>query len=167
MAGSAGNETPGLPRVTVRQFEFSDLQPLLLLEKRCFPADAFDAELFKHYARRWPQWFLVAECQGRLVGYAMASGGRRRAELASIAVHPDWQGRGIALALLQELERRLAAAGLDEIRLCVRVTNSRAIRFYRRAGFQELGTVRHYYADGSDALRMHKRLELPAQQCGR
>lgn len=57
----------------------------------------------------------------------------------SVAVHPDFRGRGIAKALVAESLRRLRARGARRVRLEVRPGNVPAVRLYERAGFETRG----------------------------
>lgn len=93
-----------------------------------------------------------------LVGYAGISvvGSRRDAEanVHTIGVDPDWQGKGIGKALL----RRLLATA-DEVRapvyLEVRTDNDAAIALYEAHGFTRIGLRRKYYwPSGADAFTM-------------
>ncbi|MER5641035.1 bifunctional GNAT family N-acetyltransferase/ATP-binding protein [Kitasatospora sp. NPDC002227] len=49
------------------------------------------------------------------IGAALAQLGGDRAWVMRIAIHPAWRGRGLASALLRELERRLVAARVRRI----------------------------------------------------
>lgn len=151
------NETAE-PKLQIRPFKLDDLDQLLALEQACFPTDPYPAEAFLHYARRWPQWFLVATVDNQLVGYALASRVGNRAELVSIAVHPNWQGRRIGRRLIDAIEQLLREGGVTELWLSVRTTNQKARVFYERRGFQHRRLIRRYYPDGGDAFRMSKRL---------
>jgi [ribosomal protein S18]-alanine N-acetyltransferase len=90
---------------------------------------------------------LVAEVGGALVGFAVASMVGPQAELESIAVAGEAQGRGTGTALLAGLIRELRLAGAGELELEVRESNRTAADFYARAGFHEVGRRRGYYHD--------------------
>jgi ribosomal-protein-alanine N-acetyltransferase len=93
---------------------------------------------------------LVAEVDGEVLGFAVASVVQPQAEVESIAVAADAQGQGIGSALLTALVDaiRLASAPelIPELMLEVRASNLPAIRLYTRAGFCEAGRRRGYYA---------------------
>ncbi len=75
----------------------------------------------------------VAARQGRIIGAMVVD--PATGYLDQIVVATDFQGRGVAAALLVEA-RRLAPAGLE---LHVNRDNARAIRFYRKHGFAAAG----------------------------
>ncbi|KIL42039.1 GCN5 family acetyltransferase [Gordoniibacillus kamchatkensis] len=59
-----------------------------------------------------------------------------------LAVHPEYQGRGIGKKLLQFAEDRVRREGGTSIRLDVYTGNPGAVQLYRRAGYAEVGAIR-------------------------
>ena len=57
------------------------------------------------------------------------------AELYALYVHPDWWSTGTGRALMDRVLSTASAAGYLSVRLWVLRDNSRARRFYERAGF--------------------------------
>lgn len=95
-------------------------------------------------------WTLVVEAEGGLRGYALlrahgpevataAVPFERPLEVARFYVDRTLHGRGAAQALMAEVLARAAAAGHDGVWLQVWEQNPRAIRFYAKAGFQDVG----------------------------
>ena len=80
--------------------------------------------------------FLVAEVKGKLVGVAMGAWDGRRASLWRLAVHPDFQRRGVARALMSELESRLQALGTGGAFLLVWHENRPALKLYQKCGYE-------------------------------
>ena len=81
----------------------------------------------------------VVEVAGRVVAFqAIQSLTGGEAEILNLAVHPDFQRRGIASRLLSELD--FAVLYLD-----VRASNQKALRFYHKHGFLKTGHRRKYY----------------------
>ncbi|HTL99331.1 MAG TPA: GNAT family N-acetyltransferase [Holophagaceae bacterium] len=80
------------------------------------------------------------------------------AELLRIAVDPARRGEGLGKALLAACEAELAASGIRELRLEVRVSNAAARALYARAGWRESGLRKAYYRDGEDAALYAKRI---------
>ncbi len=84
-----------------------------------------------------PEWFLVADLHGRIVGTVMAGYEGHRGWINYLAVNPALQRGGLGRRLLEEAERLLRAAGCPKINLQVRSDNGAVVAFYRRLGFRE------------------------------
>lgn len=98
---------------------------------------------------------LVAEADGgELVGWAASGpyrdGGTRTAdaELYALYLRPEHIGRGVGRALLTEVTHRCASAGHRRMYLWVLKDNTRARRFYERAGFGADGAEEPFEVDG-------------------
>jgi RimJ/RimL family protein N-acetyltransferase len=112
---------------------------------------------------------LIAEAEGRAMGYVEAIGGRyRRDRLTTyvvIGVLAAASGRGIGGALLSGLETWARQAGLHRLELTVMVDNERALALYERNGFQREGTRRSCLTVNGvfvDEIYMGKLLDLTA-----
>jgi ribosomal protein S18 acetylase RimI-like enzyme len=100
-------------------------------------------------ARAVDAHFLVAERDGRIVGFLHYDSEGPEPELHRIYVEPTQKRRGIGSALLQELHRRLATG--DSYNLMVVAANRPAVAFYERHGLVEAARV-----DG--VAYMHERM---------
>jgi len=99
--------------------------------------------------RRW-LWPNEPEVRRPVLGYAGMWLLVDEGHIATIAVHPDWRGRGLGeLLLLSQLERA-RAHGMIRSTLEVRVTNEGAQALYRNVGFEVVSRRRHYYADNNE-----------------
>jgi ribosomal-protein-alanine N-acetyltransferase len=77
------------------------------------------------------------------------------AHIATIAVHPDYRGRGISRLLLVSILRECIRKGARVSTLEVRANNQVAQALYRRFRFNVVGRRPHYYRDNNeDALIM-------------
>ena len=77
------------------------------------------------------------------------------AHVGTIAVHPEWQRRGLGRWMLLNLTQEAMLVDADAITLEVRVSNLAARRLYRKQGFEIAGRRRRYYRDtGEDAYIM-------------
>lgn len=75
-------------------------------------------------------------------GEAPASVGGRPALLSSLAVHPDFSGRGIGKALVGAFASEAREGGCDSVYLLTDKTRNDAVnRFYEGCGFKLLDTV--------------------------
>ena len=68
-------------------------------------------------------------------------------ELARFYVHPDHHGTGTAVALMRATLEAAAGTGARGIWLGVSEENTRAIAFYARHGFEQVGTKRFHMGE--------------------
>ncbi len=93
--------------------------------------------------------YLVAECEGVIVGYAYA--GRYRPRTAyrhtaedSVYLAPEMAGRGAGRALLAQVITQSAAVGYRELVAIIGDSgNGASIGLHRALGFREVGTLRN------------------------
>ena len=116
--------------------------------------------------------YLVAERDGRLVGYAYAGLYRPRAAYRftcedSVYVAAEMTGQGIGLPLLMAV---IEAAGLAGMRQMVAVIGDRqqrpSIRLHEKAGFQPVGTLRNIgwkFGRWLDSVLMQRALGAAAE----
>jgi ribosomal protein S18 acetylase RimI-like enzyme len=86
---------------------------------------------------------------------------KHRAKLEMVYVLKRFRGAGLAGELLCEVVRYAEQHGMKQIELGVREDRAGSIRFYRRAGFVEIGTVPQGYLEDGVAFKeilMVKRL---------
>lgn len=79
---------------------------------------------------------------GAVAGWACVGPAHRGGELYALYVRPDRIGTGVGRALLDAAHAHALAHGLDPLRLWVLAGNTRARRFYERAGYVADGAVR-------------------------
>jgi ribosomal-protein-alanine N-acetyltransferase len=96
--------------------------------------------------------YLVAEVDGHVLGYAVASYAGDIAELQRIGVDPASRRSGIATALLDEVVAEAPTTGADRLLLEVRENNAGALAFYADRGFIEIDRRPRYYRDGATAV---------------
>ena len=157
----SGGRVP-LAMVVIRPAKLFDIPDVMRIERASF-REEYPRGVFLVFLENNPDTFLVAEYNGRVIGYVM---GYLRPDLEghimSIAVDPAYRGNGIGSALLTEVIERLIKKGARYIGLEVRVSNEKAIRLYERFGFKRIKRVIGYYADGEDAYYML----LPVEEWG-
>ena len=136
----------------------NDIDGLIQLEEMCFKADRLTAKQLRHLIASPTALVLVTKKTSAIIASAVVLFRKNSqiARLYSIAVDPRFQQHGIALTLYQLIERKILHQGCTEIRLEVRNNNRRAIKFYRKNGYDFFGEYRKFYEDGTDALRMRK-----------
>jgi ribosomal-protein-alanine acetyltransferase len=144
------------PAWLIRPAVADDLEALVEIEQHCFEYDRLSRRSFRHFLASDTAECLVAEEQGRLVGYALVlfHGRTALARLYSMAVAPEQRGRGLGRTLLHAVEAAALDGGAAVMRLEVNPSNAAAVALYRSAGYVDFGVYRAYYEDDSDALRM-------------
>nr|MBC7244877.1 ribosomal protein S18-alanine N-acetyltransferase [Chloroflexota bacterium] len=93
--------------------------------------------------------------QGKIIGYGGFWLILDEAHICTLAVHPNWRGRGIGELLLTHLIDHAIALNAAVLTLEVRVSNSPAQKLYQKYGFMAAGLRKRYYSDNNeDALIM-------------
>ena len=99
-------------------------------------------------------------------GFCLLRLSDREAEIITIAIRPQFQGKGIGYSILLEAIHLIQKTECEKIFLEVDFTNAIAIRLYYKLGFQRCGLRKQYYKNSngktSDALIMEKVLIDPA-----
>ena len=114
--------------------------------------------------RHWLRGMLNPSKDSRIIGYMGFRFRPTEAHISTIAVHPDWRGKGLGeLLLLTALEKALAQ-GASVVSLEVRPSNQVAQRLYRKYSFRFTGVHRGYYRDGEDAWLMEVGVNRNAYQ---
>jgi len=138
--------------------EPSDAAGVYSLERECFH-DPYPQKLLDDLMRTEHDRFFVAVEDGKIIGYAVGRASGNNGHIDSVAVVPRHRRRGIGMALLSTLTRRLIQEGVEQIHLEVRKGNTAAVSFYERMGFRVSSEIRHYYGDGEDAWVLKRSLE--------
>ncbi|MER5865524.1 GNAT family N-acetyltransferase [Kitasatospora sp. NPDC002040] len=117
------------------------------------PQPAPDAQLFDE--RRPPVNFLVAESEGRILGYIQQGSptplpsNRHIRQIQGFVVDPAARGRGIGRALVEAACALARADGVHRMTLRVLAHNAQARRLYERCGFQVDGVLpEEFWLDG-------------------
>jgi GNAT superfamily N-acetyltransferase len=87
----------------------------------------------------------VAISDAEIVGTIGCSANGSEGHLRGMAVLPDWQGTGVALALLQSAEAELKKNGCGYITLDTTAPLTAAVRFYAKNGYSASGRVTDFF----------------------
>ncbi|MFT5701057.1 MAG: ribosomal-protein-alanine N-acetyltransferase [Desulforhopalus sp.] len=79
-------------------------------------------------------------------------------ELLKIAVSSDHRRRGIATALLRHLTLFLSQRSIETLFLEVRSQNQRALKFYKKSGFLQIGQRSKYYSNPNDDASIFRKI---------
>ncbi|HUE00953.1 MAG TPA: ribosomal protein S18-alanine N-acetyltransferase [Bryobacteraceae bacterium] len=145
--------------IQIVPFRLRHLPRVLRIERASFGADAWPRRYFLELYGECRDFFVIAKCGGRIAGYAVACAEKREAEIASLAVHPDYRRRGVGDALMRYTLRRLRAAGVRRVELMVRTGNAAGAQLYRSLGFRRVRLAPGYYEDGGDGVLMARAIQ--------
>ncbi len=99
---------------------------------------------FSHYSQDSRYKLLVAEYEGKVVGYASTSKFREKEAYAqsvesSIYIHPDHQKKGLGNALYEVLFRELGHTDVHRVYACITLPNEPSVALHKRFAFTEVG----------------------------
>lgn len=142
--------------IIIRVAKLSDIPQIYDIEVRSFKSP-YPISLLTSLLIIAQDLFLVAELKSKIVGYVIALlRGKRMGHIVSIAVHPEYRGRGLGKILLREILKKLRSKGAIFVRLEVRVSNKVAISLYEKMGFWKVYEIPRYYQDGESCYVMVK-----------
>jgi ribosomal-protein-alanine N-acetyltransferase len=152
----------------LRKFKPDDLQSVIRINRFCLPENYMDF-FFMELHQRFPETFVVAEEDGKIVGYIMCrievglasfglGGLIRKGHVVSIAVLPQGRRKGVAQALMSKAMEGMRHYNAKLCYLEVRVTNEPGVALYKKLGFEVSRTIHGYYSDNEDAYVMTKKL---------
>ena len=143
--------------VVIRPMRRRDLKSGVMdVEGHAYPRPwslgVFQSELDQ--MRSGSRHYVIAERQGKIVGYAGVWFTAGEAHVTNVAVHPVARRRGIARKLMltqadEVIGRQCAAWTLE-----VRMSSTGAQELYRRFGFAPAGIRKKYYENTEDAIVM-------------
>ena len=134
----------------IRFMRLKDVDRVAEIEKETFARpwsrESFRQEVTRNAAAR----YLVAEEEGKVIGYAGAWIVLDESHITNIAVAEEARGRGIGRKLTEELLRILSSLGACYATLEVRVSNLKAQKLYGSLGFVSVGKRKRYYEDNNE-----------------
>ena len=150
--------------ITLRPMRWWDAAPAAVLDVELFPAHPWTEAGFWSELAGVPEtrYYVAADDDGQLVGYAGIVAVQGEADVQTVAVHPDRQGRGLGRILLDDLLAEARRRGCSQVLLEVREDNAAAQALYLATGFERISVRRGYYGPGLDGLVMRLRLTSEA-----
>ncbi|MCB0113837.1 MAG: ribosomal protein S18-alanine N-acetyltransferase [Caldilineaceae bacterium] len=145
------------PPLRLRPMQLSDIDAVMALEHVSF-ADPWPRSLYEREVKagRFSRYYIVETdtpdvdppVMAGQAGYWLLGD---EAHIVTIAVDPQWRGRGIGKWLLLNVLAELRQRGAELVTLEVRPSNAAALALYHKLGFQAIGQRKRYYPDGEDA----------------
>lgn len=141
---------------TVRKASANDTAALLEIENSCFVSDKISARQMRYLLTRAKTVTWIARIEGRPAAYCMCfvPVRPRPARLYSLAVAPQYRGRGLARSLMEIMLKELKRRDYSRCRLEVETANIIAYNIYKSMGFYAIASLSKYYENGADGTRM-------------
>lgn len=145
--------------IIIRSMKIDDVDEVYKVEEDCFvdpwSKDSIRKELKNDLAR-----YLVAEIDGKIVGYVGVWFVVDEGHITNVAVHSDYRGKKIGDRLVKEMVELCKENNLVAMTLEVRTSNTIAQNLYRKYGFKMGGIRKEYYSDNKeDAIIMWNQLK--------
>ncbi|MEM3737158.1 MAG: ribosomal protein S18-alanine N-acetyltransferase [Candidatus Bathyarchaeia archaeon] len=148
----------------LRKFREEDLEAVMAINRKCLP-EHYTSSFFLDLHKSYPATFLVAEYDGKVVGYVLCrveSGLSefkrfrfvKKGHLVSLAVMDEHREKGLGSRLLAAALEGMVRYGCRESFLEVRKSNTKAMNLYRKFGYEVTRCIPGYYLDGEDACLM-------------
>lgn len=139
----------------IRRMTLADVPQVAAIEAATFPTPWSESDFQREITTNAVARYLVAEKDGRVIGFAGAWVILDESHVTNIAVSAAERGKGYGRQLTEALMQYLANLGAAYATLEVRKSNETAQNLYKSLGFIKLGVRKHYYEDnGEDALLM-------------
>ncbi len=122
------------------------------LEKLCFSVPWSEKAITE--TMQGDSVFLVAEEEGKIVGYIGSYYCHPEGYITNVAVAPEMRRHGIGRALIKELIARGRELSLSFWTLEVRESNTGAIALYSSLGFEKVGRRPRFYRDPEEAAEL-------------
>lgn len=134
--------------ITVRPYKQDDAQFIALLEAECFH-DPWSQNAIEE-AAEYGTLFILAECEGKIVGYAGVKLILDEGYISNVAVTEKMRGNGIGSLIMKELSALAKEKGLKTVSLEVRPSNIAAISLYEKFGYKTVGRRKNFYSHPSE-----------------
>jgi len=138
-SGRLPKTQPKISDVTIRPMHMDDLSEVHKVDKLAFPPlwQNSLAGLSKAYDQ--PGISTVAIIDESIVGYQISTSMTIYGHLARLAVHPDYQRKGIAYNLVYDLLRQFDQRGFWRVTVNTQSDNFPSISLYKQFGFKRTG----------------------------
>ena len=144
----------------LRRAKSNDLNMLISLERLVFDQHAYNHQQLRYLLTKAKATTYVTKNEDGIVGWAIMLWKKsvRVGRLYSIGVRPDHRRKGIANQLLAQLEDDAIQRDCNRTTLETTESNIGGQAFYRARGYVVTEKMPGYFHDGSNAIRMVKRL---------
>jgi len=140
-----------------------DMDEVLEIENAVFDAPWQESDYVKRLRQRNCIGMVVDDGK-RVVGFMVYELHRKKLHVLNLAVHPDWQGKGLGRSMVERLAEKLSTQRRMRIVLEVRETNLNAQQFFRHCGFRATAIFHDHFDNcDEDAYQMEYRHRSKSQ----
>ena len=139
-----------MQNISIRLMQQQDVQAVTHIEKRV-QIHPWTAQQFLDAVESYQS--TVIEQHDQILGFCILQPVLDEANLLLMAIHPDYQGRGLGYQLLEQSLQDLKNNPI-QVFLEVRESNLGAIKLYEKTGFHQIDLRRNYYPN-HDGSREH------------
>ena len=115
-------------------------------------SDEWSGETFFNDMAQNNRLYLVAKEDDKLIGFVGASYFMDEADILRVAILPEYQRKGVATQLMQEMIDCLKKLLVKKVMLEVEENNIKAQGLYKKVGFKEISKRKNYYKNGKTGL---------------
>lgn len=143
----------------IRKMKDEDVDQAVYIDEKCLHGRWHRRQfLYELHENPYANLYVVEE-QDIVIGFLDYWITFENAQLANIAILPDYQGKGYGRALMNTMFHACEEAMCENITLEVRTSNHKAQQMYHAHGFIDINIKKGYYNDnGEDAVYMMKPL---------
>jgi ribosomal-protein-alanine N-acetyltransferase len=132
-------------QVHVRWMVRRDFAQVLAIEETCFEFPWTEQEFLQCLQQKPNCLGIVAEHEGRVVGFVIYETPKSRLFITNIAVDPEFQRHGIARQMIQKLVSKMIYQRRHKIAIEIRETNLPALLCFRSLGFKSATILKNFY----------------------
>ena len=135
-----------------------DFAQVLAIEQACFEFPWTEQE-FLQCLRQPNSLGMVAEYEGRVIGFVIYETPKNRIFITNIATVPEFQRRGVARQIIHKLVTKMIYQQRHKIAIEIRETNIPGLLCFRALGFRAAMVRKNFYENQSeDAYVLQYRL---------
>lgn len=141
------NDEEAIPaeEIKIRAMRQDDLEQVIQIEHEIF-LFPWSYGNFSDSIRTGYHCFVLVPLDNRtIMGYGVLMSGPDEGHVLTLGVGTSWQNQGLGKKMLQFLIEFARKQALHTVLLDVRESNTGAIKFYQRLGFQQIAVRKDYY----------------------
>lgn len=143
--------------LAIRKGTDLDVEGIIEIQEACYGGTAPWGRLVVYNEIQSPySFFLLAFNYGEPVAFIAVSLKRGQMHITNVATKPTYQKQGVASFLIESVAAIGRKIERTQMSLEVRISNTGAIRLYKKLGFKEKYIKKKYYQDNNeDAVEMY------------